>query len=257
MFFIGVGTLFATSEYYHSNIIIVSESGRKLLVDCGSDIRFSLAEHNMRAVDAEKQIDAVYFSHLHSDHIGGLEWLAFSTYFGPKRTKCKLFGEERLMRDLWEHSLKGGLEHVQGRGMTLEDYFECHPVSEGGSFHWEGISFNLVKMPHVISSCNNYYSYGLMIKSTYNGQAVFISTDTQFQPELLADIAGQAAVIFHDCETTSIRTTVHAHYNELCTLPASIKKKMWLYHYAPDHNFSPLQDGFRGFIRKGQEFDFS
>ena len=64
--FAGVGSAFTTKEYWQSNMI-VSHDGKNLLIDCGGDIRFSLAELNM----SYKDIDAVYISHLHADHIGG------------------------------------------------------------------------------------------------------------------------------------------------------------------------------------------
>jgi hypothetical protein len=50
---------------------------------------------------------------------------------------------------------------------------------------------------------------------------------------------------------------VHSHYSDLCTLPAELRRKMWLYHYNP----GPLPDvraqGFRGLVQRGQCFDFT
>lgn len=254
--FIGVGSAFTTPDYYQSNMLITARSGKKLLLDCGGDARFALAECGIYGYNVGELIDAVYISHLHTDHIGGLEWLAFNTFFNPKSKKPTLFSEEKTMQELWEYSLKGGLGRIEGRVTQLKDYFDCYPQAETGTFYWESIAATLVKMPHVMTGSNNHYSYGLLL--TEPGEAsVFISTDTQFQPALIAEIAPRADVIFHDCETTPFNTPVHAHYQELCTLPSALKQKIWLYHYQPQPTYQPQQDGFKGFVIKGQEFDFS
>ncbi len=263
--FIGVGSAFTIPAYYQSNLLITAQSGKKLLVDCGSDARFSLNECNDENSCGEKdpcgEIDAIYISHLHSDHIGGMEWMAFKTYFDPNREKPRLFMEKNIMYEMWESSLKGGLGCIEGKCMHLTDYFDCSPVSEDGFFLWEGICFSLIKMPHVITGYKDFYSYGILISEINppqkgkTGGRVFFTTDTQFQPKLIADIAEKADIIFHDCETSPFKSVVHAHYDDLLSLPSDIKKKMWLYHYQPYPKVKPDEDGFKGFVIKGQEFD--
>jgi ribonuclease BN (tRNA processing enzyme) len=251
--FIGVGTQFSSHDQYHSNMVITAPSGKKMLVDCGGDARFSLAESGIYPTD----LDAVYISHLHSDHIGGMEWLAISTYFGHESKRLKLFGEENLLSKLWNSSLKGGLECIGWKRTQLTDYFDCYPMKEGTPFRWEGIRFDMLKMLHVAGNSCNHYSYGLLIETNGIGtNVVFITTDTLFQPELIVGISEQANLIFHDCETIDVRTTVHAHYDQLCTMPDAVKQKIWLYHYQPNPAYKPLEDGFQGFVVKGQEFSF-
>jgi ribonuclease BN (tRNA processing enzyme) len=226
-----------------------------MLIDCGSDIRFSLQEADIPLGNIASEIDAVYISHLHSDHIGGVETIALSAYFSPGHRKPKLFAEEKLIRRLWLHSLKGGLQCIQGRCMELEDYFECRPVSDSGSFIWEGIKFRLMKMPHIQSGQKDHDSYGLIMEEHSEGANVFFTADTRFRPELIKETAKRVDIIFHDCETSPFKTGVHAHYDELCTLPEDVKRKIWLYHYQPDPVYNPEADGFRGFVIKGQEFE--
>ncbi len=255
--FLGVGSAFTTQEYYQSNILITTANGKSLLLDCGSDIRFSIREIKSRKEYSDIVIDAVYISHCHSDHVGGLEFLAVTNYFSDRRGKLKLFAEENLLWSLWNETLKGLINCIQGKSMQIDDYFICNPLGDNSSFKWEGLSFTLVKMPHIAYDGGTKYSYGLLIGNSSTGKhTVFISTDTQFQPDTLSLLAPEVEVIFHDCETTPFKTGVHAHYEELLSLPVAIRNKMWLYHYNPDPAYDPVTDGFKGFVAKGQDFLF-
>jgi len=253
--FLGVGSAFTTQEYYQSNMLITSRAGKNLLIDCGGDARFSLREIGIHSGNLTEKIDAVYISHLHADHIGGMEWLALSAYFSPGAKKPSLFMEKQHMRDMWNHSLKGGLERIQEKPAHLSDYFLCRQLEGHDSFLWEEIEFQLFRMPHVKTDHNDHDSFGLLIRK--DGNTCFISADAQLRADFLSKIAGKTDLIFHDCETSPFKTSVHAHYDELCGLPADIKNKIWLYHYQPNPDYTPRDDGFRGFVIKGQEFDIS
>jgi ribonuclease BN (tRNA processing enzyme) len=253
--FIGVGSAFTSARYYQSNMLITARSGKKLLLDCGSDARLALAE--LAADDCGRPtqvIDAVYISHLHADHIGSLEWLAFSTYFNPSVPKPRLFMEKATMHELWNHSLSGGLGSIGAKLTHLSDFFTCKPLPPNGSFEWEGIHAHLFPMPHIRNGYRNHYSYGLHLHE--NGQrGVFISTDSLLVADFLATIAPRVDFIFHDCET-GFKTGVHAHYEELRYLPEKIKAKTWLYHYQPNPPYDARADGFCGFVHKAQIFEY-
>jgi ribonuclease BN (tRNA processing enzyme) len=247
--FLGSGSAFCFDNY-QSNILIQNHN-RYLLVDCGTDIRFSLKAAAVKPTD----IEAVYISHLHSDHCGGLEYLAFVTYFTPGSMKPKLYGETSVLNDLWEHTLKGGLESLQTIDADLETYFQKFPIPQKKSFSFAEVEYKLVQTVHIVADRLFKKSFGLLFK-TPKGKTVFITTDTQFAPHQIRDFIKQSDIVFHDCEVSKYPSGIHANYNDLKTLPDDEKKKIWLYHYnsVNDLPFAP-DDGFQGFVQKGQEFD--
>lgn len=248
--FVGSGGAF-TMNNYQSNMIL-EIAGRRLLIDCGSDIRWGLKDLGLN----HRSIDALYISHQHADHIGGMEWLGFYTYFDPAAKKIPLFVNGHLAQDLWDHSLQGGLGSIQGKITTLDDFFDVKRIPANGGFEFEGTEFRVVQTIHVMNGFYVVPSYGLLWTAT-NGKKVFLTTDTQFCPHQITDFYNWADVIFHDCETSPYKSGVHAHYNDLRTLDASVKSKMWLYHYQDGDLPDVVGDGFLGFVKKGQSFDFS
>jgi ribonuclease BN (tRNA processing enzyme) len=248
LLFLGVSAAFSVGDnVFQSNMLIESDSGYKLLIDCGSDARHSLFAEGYTFSD----IDAVYISHLHSDHCGGLEWLGFSKNFIDGK-KTKLFISYDQTDRLWNNVLSGGMCSIEDKQASLASFFDIKSIHN--RFTWENYHFQLVRTIHSISNGEIMPSYGLFI--TTNTQKIFISTDTRFSPESLQPLYDRADLIFHDCETAEKLSGQHAHYNELKTLDSKTREKIWLY----DYNCGPLpdakKDGFRGFLVRGQRFNF-
>jgi len=226
LIFAGTGSAF-TMRNFQTNIL-VRHNEKSLLFDAGGDIRFALKNVNM----SYKNIDALYISHLHGDHAGGVETLAFCTFFDPSvEGKIKLYGNGELLRKGWNNTWKGGLESIQGNVMSLTDYFDVNMVRPNDSFEWEGITFSLVQSVHIMNGYALVPSYGLMFTDPDSGKRVFLTGDTQFNPNQIMDFYKEADVIIQDCETLPFCSGVHANFTELVTLPADIKKKMVLVHY--------------------------
>jgi len=248
--FVGAGSAFNKKDG-QSNVLVKSKSNKYLLIDCGSYCWDFMSKINLCVND----IDALYVSHLHGDHIGGIEELAFCTYFNPSCERPKLFCNNSLMHDLWDQSLRGGLESIQGKVVTITEYFDCHPVEKNDSFDWEGIRFTPVQTVHVMAGYYIKYSYGLCIQEK-GGKSIFFTSDTQFCPNQIMYFYDKADVIFQDCETAPYNSGVHASYNELKTLEDSIKEKMILYHYQPNPPQDYIADGFAGMAKAGKVYEF-
>lgn len=248
--FLGAGSAFTMGgDNYQSNMLLELD-GRKFLIDCGTDIRFSLAENGVKA----NEINDVYISHLHADHVGGVEWLAFSTFFDKKCPKPNLYIDQKLGELLWEQVLQGGLSSLEDRQAELATYFEIKNIVKNREFMWQGAKITLCETLHMVSNKEKIPSFGLFIE--FKDNKIFLTTDTQFCPEMYTQLYKDATIIFHDCETSKFKSGVHSHYSDLITLPKEIKNKTWLYHYNPGELPNAHADGFLGFITKGQTFLF-
>ncbi len=253
LIFLGSGSAFVVGrENYQSNMILEAPDGQRLLIDCGSDARHSLYDQGL----TYKDIQDVYISHLHADHVGGLEWLAFKTKFDDSCQRIRLHLSEQLVQPLWERVLSGGLCCLEGQcPLHLSTFFEVHPIPSNGHFMWHQVKCEIIQTIHTVCGYAIMPSFGLLLD--VKGLSVFITTDTQLAPHQIQDIYRKAHLIFQDCETSAYKSGVHAHYQELLNLDPEIKKKMWLYHYSEGALPDAKKDGFQGFVRKGQLFNLS
>jgi len=261
--FLGTGGAFSRShENFHNNVLIQTDSGKKLLIDCGGTALESLDELGVDPLD----IDGVIVTHVHADHVGGLEELGFRGLFlGPKQkfdmyvpnllvpSRAVVGYDSDVYPDLWYNCLKGGMVHIQdaeGNAVQadMDTYFNVH-VSESPKdpIKVGGIKFIFVKTNHV----PNKTSYGLVLESE-TGTTVFFSADST--SERTVDLEA-FDIVFHDCMfMPRYPATVHTHFEEMVDLPESVRKRTYLMHYGnPDNAPEDLQ-GMR-LARKHQTFE--
>lgn len=254
--FLGSGSAFSLVNG-QSNMVIhhrgsLGSTPDKLFIDAGTDFRHMLKD----AGYSYKDVKHLFISHVHADHIGGLEYLGFCSYFDPTCEKPNLYISSSLVNTLWNNSLCGGLGSIQGKVMGLDDYFNVIPIKRNETFEighlaMDGIEYQVVQVVHVMDGFTIKSSFGLIFR-TKEGKKIFITTDTQFNPNQIRDFYKMSDTIFHDAETSKFMSGVHAHYDELVTLAPDIKNKMWLYHYQDGELPDAEGDGFRGFVKKGQ-----
>jgi len=256
---LGVGSAFAL-ENYHTNFII-QHNGKNLLIDCGSDIRHSLKAQNISPFD----IDGIYISHNHGDHVQGLEYIGFLRYFS-KTNKPKLFGRKEVLKSLWDFSLKGSMETLYGKELaTLSTYFDTKPIVKdnhyfAGRFFWEDIELELIQVPHIKSeSLSDMPSYALLFRDVFEDKLPFsIMITTDMAKTFEQHMYSFSDLIIHDCETTIKPSGVHTHFSELIELPLEIRNRTLLIHYQDnvihewdDWTRKATDWGFKGFAKPG------
>ena len=290
---------------------LLEEDGRRLLLDAGRPIPEMLKENGIDI----KSIDDIYISHLHCDHIGGLEFIALSRYDWVNRPKVAfdppflnsvsagvyfvqgkvvdisqlapaLIGNHKLLEELWNKSLAGGLETMEGFEASLNTYFRVRPVQSNETFEWQGWTCKLIQQIHIMSGSVISSTFGLFMTKSGHKSLYFVTDSQHCSPRQIEIFYKEADVIFQDCELTGLDTKtktmkfssgVHANYAQLAgyksansvILSDDIKAKMWLTHYQDFFNSNKdfygndvawqelaKDDGFKGFLVPGQVFEF-
>ncbi len=218
----GTGSAFAKNYFNNNALLYIGDY--TLMIDFG--ITAPLALHQMNI--PLDRIDGILITHMHADHIGGLEEFAFQMKYIFKK-RIKLFVPRLLIQPLWEHSLKAGMESTEDAG--LENFFALVPLEEGSPFKVaDGLSMEILRTEHVPGKL----SYSLLINET-----IFYSADIRFNRKLLEDIYNERKCrhVLHDCQLQPPET-VHATLDQLLTLPEEIQKITLLMHYGdqmPDY----------------------
>jgi len=248
---IGCGSAFSNVNYNQS--FLLSENGETLLLDCGFRTPQAFFHHKIDP----RSIDNIYISHSHADHIGGLEFMAFSRYDWMKMPRHyeesensppTLIANEELMKELWNESLQGGLKSMEGFDAEINTFFKTKPIASNETFRWQGWKCELIQQIHVMTGTMFMNTFGLFL-SKEGHKSIYFTTDSQHcSPRQIEIFYRNANIIFQDCECIGIDTKkkeykfggmVHASYAQLAgypsansiQLPADIKAKMVLSHY--------------------------
>jgi len=269
---LGTGHAFTHKNFNQSFLLEFND--HRMLIDCGRNIPEALKYHNIDI----KTIEDIYISHLHSDHIGGLEYMAFARYDWINKPHKwnqvgaaphyapRLIANEELMKELWENSLKGGLSCIEGLNSKLDTFFQLQPLEANASFNWYGWSCRLIQQVHIMTGSVIQSTFGLWMDNAKT--KIYFTTDSQHvSPRQVEVFYKDADIIFQDCEITDFISGVHANYKQLAGYPEansvvlleSIRNKMWLTHYQDsyfdnklDWDMKALKDGFKGFLQNGQ-----
>lgn len=232
-----IGTGNAFSKTFYNNNALIEHDGLKLLIDCGTTLPHALYNLN----HSFNELDGVIISHIHADHIGGLETYAYQMKYQFDR-KPKLYIANDLIEPLWEHSLKGGLKQLETD--TISDYFDVIPLQADEPYSIaDGLTLTLFKTRHI----PNKNSYSLLFN-----QAFFYSADCIFEEELLIKLHNLGVhTFYHDCQFLK-PGTVHATLDELLTLPEALQKKIKLMHYADNMEDYIHKTGYMSFVKQGE-----
>jgi ribonuclease BN (tRNA processing enzyme) len=213
---LGTGHAFA-KKFFNTNALLYTNDFT-LLIDCGFTATLSLHQIG-RSI---QEIDGILITHLHADHIGGLEEIAFQMKYIHHK-KIKLYVPEALVGPLWNHSLQGGLENPLENITKLDDYFQVLSIKESQKVMLsEDLCIELLSSMHVPGKP----SYSL-----FANDILFYSGDTVFNPNTIYHAYDSGCrYIFHDCQLEP-PGTIHATLDELLTLPEDIQRHLYLMHY--------------------------
>lgn len=208
--FAGSGGAF-TPEYGNNSALLQFDN-TNLLLDCGYSTPVRLRKMGMK----ETMIDNIWISHMHADHIGGLEEVAFKNFFLGRR--INLFVSPDIFPDL-EQYLSSTLKYGVTKQLTVADYFNIIKVNK--EFKIGRRTFKQEKTEH-IGAMPAYMLF-------YN---TFIFTgDTKFIDWTVRDLTG-IRFIFHDTRVENNGDDVHTNLENLLSLPLEIREKIYCMHYS-------------------------
>ncbi|MEQ3695604.1 MAG: MBL fold metallo-hydrolase [Pseudomonadales bacterium] len=224
-------------KHFNNNALLCSADGN-LLIDCGYTAKLALHEQGYSWSD----IDAVYITHVHGDHVFGLERLAFESRF-KLNFRPKLFLEPSLEKELWEQTLKGSLGNINGKDQVLADYFDVQFI-QNHEFSFGRHHIQSIPVDHAPDKS----AFGILIDNY-----LFYSGDTKAIPQVVNELAFEIG--FHDASVAEV-SPVHAHFESLkSAYSADACKKLYLMSYEDDWQSAAKDiDGtFAGLAQQGQE----
>ncbi len=261
IFFVGCGSAFSRSMN-QTNLLVV-KGDQHLLVDCGTKAPQAL--HDQKIEPAE--IANFLITHTHADHIGGLEEMMMVNRY-ITGNKPNIIINDEFEDILWNHSLRGGSAYSEvheGQPLDFKDFWQVIRPSRVADIERDTWGARLgeldIKMPRTKHFPDNaqswrdsFWSCGVLLD-----ERVLFTSDTRFDPQLLLDFDERYGLeyIFHDCQFFT--GGVHASLEELATLPASLKRKMVLMHYADNwqqYAARVREAGFHSFAKQSHSYIF-
>jgi ribonuclease BN (tRNA processing enzyme) len=205
-----------------------------LLIDCGADT----LDRYERAYGVPPH--ALYITHTHMDHIGGMERLFARLWFDETlRGRTRLLAHAALVP--WLQARVADYPGVLAEGgVNFWEAFQLVPCSRG--FWLDGLWFDVFASRHHRPDT----SFGLALRGSF----VFTG-DTRPIPEVLAGYAATGALVAHDCALRGNPShtgidDIEREYDE------ALRACLLLYHYGSQADGEALSARGYRIARPGQ-----
>jgi ribonuclease Z len=172
---------------------LVRAGGKQFLVDCGSGVAQRLVEAGTRGAD----IDALFLTHLHSDHLVDFYQLVITSWhqgrlrpqrvFGPPGTSAFVAGTMAL----WATERAQRIKHERRASLAA---FEIDVVEIAPGIVWDadGVRVQAVAVAHEPVK----HAFGFVFE--HASHKIVFSGDTAYCPALI-DAARGADALVHEC----------------------------------------------------------
>ncbi|MGE3105377.1 MAG: MBL fold metallo-hydrolase [Lysobacterales bacterium] len=234
--FLGVGNAQAV-ELGSASAVIECAGAPLLMIDCGQQALCAYLAHY------QGWPDALFVTHAHFDHIGGLERLLYQTLFDRERCgRVRLYCAAALVPILQARVADYPGVLAEG-GANFWDAFQLIPVSRG--FWHAGFWFEVFPVRHHLPDT----AFGLALPG-----ALLWSGDTRPIPERLARHAAQGERIAHDCGLRG--NPSHSGLDDLLReyQPEQLRRLI-AYHYASTDDAAAIAAAGLTVARAGELFE--
>jgi ribonuclease BN (tRNA processing enzyme) len=208
--FLGTGS--SHSEDLGSSSATLENSGDPvLLIDCGQGI--PARYHRTYKVWPE----AIFITHVHLDHISGLEQLQSTIALGKARP-VRIYAPGSILQLLHERIGNLTCSMAEGRS-NFWDQYQLIPVSSG--FWHAGHWFDVFPVRHHAPG----FAYGIRLAGRF-----LFTGDTRPIPEILRHFGNSGERLFHDCALRG--NPSHTGWDDIeREYEPALRKRMVLYHY--------------------------
>lgn len=196
-----------------------------LLIDCGTTLRYSLKEAGYEY----KDIDYVYISHLHFDHVGGLEEMILQRYWNFENGKLHRLKTHIIIHENLLPSLISLLTHsLQNDGKRVTDY--CHFIALK-----EEEPFRIGKYRFSTFDTTNWHVEGMIssgFKLCWDNRNVVYTSDIKHlkEADILKQVDDETVSIFQD--VSFVQNGAHATIDEVLNYyPKNLHNKIYGMHY--------------------------
>ncbi|MBK8261994.1 MAG: MBL fold metallo-hydrolase [Nannocystis sp.] len=244
----GAGGAFSR-RYGTTCSMLALPDGKRWLIDCGRQAPDQIYAAGLHWHDFEGQI----VTHVHGDHVYGLEDFAFVRFFEShgehKPTReggaiPKMIAHSAVLAEVWE-TLAPSLRYLREGGSltagTLAHYFEVlaarasEPPRQNPWNHAEVFDSGLLGLvaretEHVPGKP----ACALEIRVSGDPddpRIAWWSGDSTVDIDILSAIEPRTTVFFHDCTFVDYPGQVHGYFDLLEALPERVRRKMVIMHH--------------------------
>ena len=219
--FVGTGDAFGSGGRAHTCIRIDAD-GRTLLLDFGAASIVGWRRLGFSFND----VDAIFITHLHGDHFGGLPFLMLEAQFIEPRSKpLTIMGPPGLRARL---SMAMEAFFPRSSGITYRFPWIVEEVPPTGEFTLAGFDLRTVEVIHSAGAPPT------AVRVTHDGKTFAFSGDSAWTDRLI-DISAGADVFACECHSMAPGVPGHMDWPRLREhLPRISAKRMFVTHMGPD-----------------------
>lgn len=221
---LGCGDAFGSGGRFNTCFHVSPEGGgtSAFLIDCGAS---SLIAMRRFGVDPNG-IDAVFLTHLHGDHFGGLPWLILDAQLVSRRTKPLVIAGPRGTGA----RLAAAMEALFPGSSTAQRAFPVEIVEIAAGLRSEVVGAGVT--PFSMSHPSGAPSLGLRIEA--GGRTVSYTGDTEWVEDLIL-LGKEADLLIAEGYTVERPVKFHLSWATLAArLPEIRPKRLVLTHMSPE-----------------------
>jgi ribonuclease BN (tRNA processing enzyme) len=219
---IGCGDAFATNNMAHT-CFHIDYNGLHILLDCGASSSYALKRSNLKI----EEIDIIFISHLHGDHIAGLPFILMELAFSSHKRKrpIRIIGPDLISDRIFK------MQEILYPGSSEKIKPLIEVLSHNHLKDLDGLKFKYLPVKH--SELSD--PYGIRIE--FPDKVLSYSGDTEWCDALI-DLSSEADVFICECFSFSEQIPGHLSYKKLMSNINLLKfKSIYLTHIGQDlHN---------------------